>query len=75
MTGMQWYWLGWIGLGFLVPETYALFTRPENTLSETVWTWFGVMKNQSVSQWSIQHYLLLVFVVWLAGHMAFRIWR
>ncbi|MFF1469154.1 hypothetical protein [Streptomyces mirabilis] len=75
MTGWQWYWLAWIGVGFLAPETYALFTEPQNTLSETVWSWFGVMKNQQISQWSVQHYLLLAFVIWLAGHMAFRIWR
>ena len=75
MTGWQWYWLGWMFVGFLAPETYALITDSKNTLSETVWGWAGVMKGQPVSQWSVQHYLLAAFVVWLAGHMAFRIWR
>lgn len=75
MTRWQLYWLAWLLVGFLVPETYALFTDSRNTLSETTWSWFGVMKNQPISQWSVQHYILLGFVVWLAGHMAFRIWR
>jgi hypothetical protein len=75
MTRWQYYWLAWLVVGFLVPETWALFTKPQNTLSETVWGWFGVMRNQPISQWSIQHYILLAFVVWLAAHLAFRIWR
>ena len=75
MSGWRIYWLLWLIAGFAVPETYGLFRNPQATLSETVWDWFGVMKSQSISQWSVQHYILLVFVIWLAGHMAFRIWR
>lgn len=75
MTFFRWYWLVWLVIGFGVMETYGLIWNPQATLSETVWNWFGVMKNQPIGQWSVEHYLLLAFVVWLAGHLAFRIWR
>ena len=75
MTWFRVYWLLWIGVGFLAPETYALFTDSKNTLSETVWDWFGVMKQQSISQWSVEHYVLLAFMAWLFFHMVFRIFR
>lgn len=75
MTGWQWYWLAWLLGGFAVPETYALFTDSRRTLSETAWSWFGVMKGQPIGQWNVQHYALLAFLIWLAGHLAFRIWR
>lgn len=75
MTKWQIYWLLWLVGGFAVPETYALLTRPQNTLSDTVWGWFGVVTGEPMSRWSIQHYILLAFLLWLLGHMAFRIWR
>lgn len=76
MGGWQWYWLGWILAGFGVPETIALTTgRYEDTLSDTVWNWFGVKTGMPIWQWNILHLFLLAFMVWLMGHMAFRIWR
>lgn len=75
MTFFRWYWLLWLVVGFGAMETYGLIWNPKATLSVTVWDWLGVMRNQPIGQWSVQHYLLLVFVVWFAGHMAFRIWR
>lgn len=75
MSFWRWYWLAWLLVGFAGPETYGLLRNPKATLSETVWDWFGVMRGQSVSQWSVQHYVLLVFLFWLLFHLAFRIWR
>jgi len=76
VNGWQWYWAGWILVGFAVPETIALATgRYKDTLSETVWSWFGVRTGMPIWQWNVLHLLLLAFMVWLLGHMAFRIWR
>lgn len=75
MTKWDWYWLAWLGVGFLVPEVYALITNYKNTLSETTWRWFGVMKNEPLNHWSVQHYVLMAFMAWLFCHMVFRIFR
>ncbi len=75
MTAWQWYWLAWILGGFAAPETIALIRNPRDTLSETVWSWFGVKTGMPIWQWNVLHIALLAFMVWLLGHMAFRIWR
>lgn len=75
MTGMRLYWLLWLAVGFVVPETYWLFVNTKNTLSWTVWGWFGVREGVPVWQWSVAHLLLAVILVWLLGHLAFGIWR
>lgn len=75
MTGMRLYWLLWLVVGFGVPETYWLFANTKNTLSWTVWTWFGVREGVPVWQWSVAHLLLAVILLWLVGHLAFGIWR
>lgn len=75
MTGMRLYWLLWLAVGFGVPETYWLFANTKNTLSWTIWDWFGVRQGVPVWQWSVMHLLLGVVLVWLLGHLAFGIWR
>lgn len=75
MTGWQWYWLLWLVVGFAVPETIALIQKPENTLSYTVWDWFGVKAGVPISHWTLLHFLLLLLLIWLIGHFAFGIWR
>ena len=75
MGAWQWYWLLWIIVGFTVPETAALVTNPRNTLSDTVWAWFDVKTGMPIWQWNVLHVTLLMFMVWLFGHMVFRIWR
>ncbi len=60
------YWLGWIVLGFLPPELYALFTgHPENTLSDQVWHAEGV--GATFARWFVAS-----FLGWLFFHMVFR---
>ncbi len=75
MTRWQWYWALWLAVGFVVPETWALLTNPRNTLSDTVWKWFGVQEGVPIWHWSVLHFALLAFMIWLAGHFAWRIWR
>lgn len=75
MSGWAWYWLAWLVVGFGVPETIALIHNPEDTLSDTVWSWFGVKTGMPIWQWNVLHIALLLFMIWLLGHMAFRIWR
>ncbi|MEU8968177.1 hypothetical protein AB0D11_02680 [Streptomyces monashensis] len=75
MTVWRWYWLLWLLVGFVVPETIALIRDPKNTLSYAVWDWFGVKAGVPISHWTVLHVLLLAFVIWLAGHFAFGIWR
>lgn len=75
MSGWSWYWLLWIVVGFAVPETIALVRNPKDTLSDTVWSWFNVKTGMPIWQWNVLHVALLGFLIWLLGHMAFRIWR
>jgi hypothetical protein len=75
MNAWSWYWLTWIIVGFGLPETMAVLTSPRNTLSDTVWHWFGVREGMPIWHWSILHIVLLLFMAWLFGHMVFGIWR
>ena len=73
---MSLYWAAWILLGFGIPEGWALATHNyDKTLSETVWRWCDVIPGQTPLQYKFLHFLLLVFMVWLTGHMVFRLWR
>lgn len=73
------YWALWLVVLFGVPETIALATgHDEWTLSETAWRWFNVVPGQTVRQWTIVHFLLAAFMIWLTLHMVFRaftVWR
>lgn len=73
---MPWriYWALWIVMGFMIPETIALILG-KGTLSDTIWYWFRVKDGIPIWHWTILHFFLLAFMVWLLGHMAFRIWR
>lgn len=73
---MKIYWALWIIIGFMVPETIALVTRKyQNTLSDTVWGWFKVRTGDSIWHWTFPHLILFAFMIWLLGHLTFRIWR
>lgn len=75
MNGFRLYWLLWLTVGFVIPETYALITNARNTLSWTVWDWFGVKEGVPLSHWTALHVLLLLFMLWLFFHFVFGIWR
>jgi hypothetical protein len=66
-NGWSAYWLFWLGVGFLVPESIALFTgHPENTLSEQVW---HLSEQGARGGWTFGHFMVAAFVVWLAFHL------
>jgi hypothetical protein len=71
MTGI---WLAWLVM-FLSLEIYGLITnRRGDTFSENVWRWFRVMDERpTILMWSLRA-VLLVFLVWLTGHLVFGWW-
>lgn len=78
---MGWYWLAWIFLGFGIPEGLALIFNKFDTLS---WQFWGLERIDfshpyQFSDWYWLHWLIaifvLVFLVWLLGHIDFGIWR
>jgi len=83
-TWGSWYWPSWfvgaIGLLFLVPECIALATNTANTLSWYVWRLTGefVPGERGLWNWSALHVLigglLTVLFLWLIGHLVFGLW-
>jgi hypothetical protein len=72
------YWIiVWFGLGFLVPEMYALFTDPKNTLSYQVWHLEGLdFENLfSIHTWTFGHFVVFALMIWLLMHFAFGLFR
>lgn len=75
MKPWSWYWALWLVVGFGVPECIALLNKDYgDTLSDTVWSWFGVFRDQAPWHWGVLHFLLAAFMVWLTCHFVFRIW-
>ncbi|HEY2086388.1 MAG TPA: hypothetical protein VGH54_10250 [Mycobacterium sp.] len=76
MTWFNWYWAGFLLIGFGGVETVAIVTKhPEWTLSEAIWRWCNVLPGQTVWQWGTAHVLLTGFMIWLSVHLVFAIWR
>lgn len=66
-------WIAW-GLMFCAVEGVALANKTEgDTLSEHVWRWFGVT-GKNGGGWTWKRYVLLAFLVWLTGHLAWALW-
>ena len=65
---MEAIWKGWILL-FIALESYAFYKGEGDTLSEWVWRWFNVADG-----WSPERILLLLFTIWLVGHLAWMKW-
>lgn len=59
------YWLLWLLVGFLVPELVALFTNPDNTLSDQVWRLIGLNGHDP---WNFARFFVAAFMVWLTLH-------
>lgn len=74
------YWLGWL-MAFLVPEFWALFTNPANTLSEEVWSIESLNANQpfDFAMWTDTHWAVALLVwmlwLWLSLHFPFGLLR
>lgn len=82
MSAWSVYWLCWFAavvITFAVPEGYALVTgQPQATLSANIWALESAAPGQSILNWSAIHVLvgggLAVLLIWLIGHLIFRIW-
>lgn len=79
---MTFYWFAvWLAIGFGVPEGIALFTgHPENTLSEQVWHLEGLTARNGETfwnplTWTIPHFLVACFMVWLTIHFLDHSWH
>lgn len=74
--GWRLYWLAFLLLGFLVPETIALIRRQRgDTLSEAVWYWCQVTPGNSLTTWTALHVFVALFMVWLFVHLMLGFWR
>lgn len=59
------YWLLWLGLGFGIPEGWALFHDQKDTLSYQVWSVEGHGA-------TFVRYFVAAFLLWLLLHMVFQ---
>ena len=81
LNGWSWYWASWIGIGFLAPELYWVFTNSANTLSATAWS----VENLDLAQpldlpmWTATHWSVAILVwllfAWLSVHIPFGFLR
>ncbi len=76
---MNWwrlYWLGFLLVGFLVPEVVALVrSKPGDTLSEAVWYWCRVTPGNTFTTWTALHVFVALFMLWLFVHLMLGYWR
>lgn len=76
MSVWTWAWIGW-GIAFLALEIpAAVFTKGRGTLSWTIWRWVTHpfdAKGKTAAAWAGRA-VLLAFLAWLAGHLAFGLW-
>jgi hypothetical protein len=73
------YWPLWLGItfaAFLAAEITGLAQGGQNTLSNFIWQYLKIAKNEAVWQWSAADFLIfggwLVVVTWLTFHFFFR---
>jgi hypothetical protein len=72
---MNLFWTVLLAIGWTV-EVIAIVTKHYAwTFSEFIWRVCDVLPGQTIWQWRFIHLLLLVFMLWLTIHLAFRIWR
>lgn len=64
-NGWSLYWALWIGVGFGIPEGYAIAHNVKNTLSYQVWHLDG-------NGLTFGRYCVAAFCVWLLLHFVFR---
>jgi len=67
-------WIAWV-LMFLGLESKALISKEVgDTLSEHVWKWFSVRDKRNTPVTMTLRGVLVVFLVWLTGHLGFGMW-
>lgn len=72
MAFSDWYWVIWLGVGFLAFELYAHFFTPEkkDTLSQWVWDVFAVARpNRRFGR--LRRGILLGLVLTLSAHFIY----
>lgn len=74
-------WAAWLSLtlgSFLVLEAIAFSFSEKDTLTDVSRSWMHVVTGQSPIHWNTPHQvaacLMLLFMVWLFGHIFFGIW-
>src|SRR5258707_10303172 len=72
------YWPVWLGVllaAFLPGEILGLIQGGQNTLSNFVWQYLKLAKNEAIWQWSALDFLIfgawVTVVVWLTAHLFF----
>lgn len=65
-NGWSIYWALWLGVAFLGPELYCLFTQNGGTFSAQVWHLEGT--GATFVRWFVA-----AFIAWLFFHMVFHI--
>jgi hypothetical protein len=62
-------WLAWIGLFFALELPPLFRGRPQDTLSDHVWAWFGIPHHPSPPGGiRARRLVLLTFLAWLCSH-------
>lgn len=67
MSPYTWAWIFWLA-SFATIEGFALANRkPDDTLSEHIWSWFAIRGKPG--GWQARRAVLLMFLVWLVAHL------
>jgi hypothetical protein len=62
-------WIGWIGLFFALELPPLFRGRPQDTLSDHVWAWFGIPHHPAPERSvRVRRLALLTFLAWLCSH-------
>lgn len=62
-------WYAWITAFFLIEGSALVRGRPQDTLSDHVWRWFGIPQHAAPAEGvRARRLLLLGFLAWLSGH-------
>lgn len=62
-------WLGWIAAFFAIEIPAIARKRPQDTLSDHVWSWFGIPQHKAPAAGiRARRFALLAFMAWLCSH-------
>lgn len=62
-------WYSWLAEFILIESAAIIRRKPQDTLSDHVWAWFGIPKKHAPDRSErIRRLLLLAFMTWLGAH-------
>lgn len=62
-------WIGWIGVFFALELPPLLRGRPQDTLSDHVWSWAGIPRRSAPSGLlRVRRFALLAGLAWIGTH-------